>query len=839
MDRRKCYSDFFSQKSWQGMIRLMLLLFCSDRLLLSSSFSTTPTISKKASKTDNFITSIPSSMLNLANTREEIQENEIEQQERMNNRATDRFNSDISRLISSPSSSDHPSLPTIADEANEMLNHMVDLGFEPNLKTFRLVMSACESVFVTQIDKLKDSNVKKRKYSEKEKYALLEDEKITEYQKNIVRLYEKMKYYAETTTIYEDTIMMNHILFALSRNGKHISKIEDIIKNMNHIHHRTNESSHEQKEENDQKDMTMKSYEYIIQAYSFYLQQTQNDHQYDHENIQNKINGIFSRMEARVLEDIENAPDDCESTKLTLIPLLKAYTTVTSNIPLRSQYILKRLDDHILNGVDKTIIYSSEEIRQLILDVYINVILGVTRRSRTNATNDRRDDGIVSKNVIESIHLLVERIDDMNKWANEQNDKALLKLKSKNNHHQLTPVFNSVLSAWVRSCKTHSNRIDAKAISKIQQVLEKIELVLEIMKANEAQGCDIVTIHPDIHTYSSILNILCLMSSLSSHNTNMENMIEHQDITYYLDEIKARNLRFNPFTYSTAIEAYVYGNAPLDIPLSLLKEMQNTHSDTTVLTKPSIKHYSTIMNAFAKNSHPEQAQKLLLETIKLYKETSNDESLQPDLVFYSICIEAWAKSQDPNRSQNALSILENLVIREKEESLRVLIKRRKVDLTRIYTMVILALSNHPVEGNAKKAYDLLFSMESKPNIYTYNYAINACANAPEHDKDKRQEIFQMAVKLFKKIHSDFDGDSKSKVKEKNQPNSFTYAFFIKACTKLLDSYDPNRDKFIIQAFQICRQKNRMSDEVMYRFQRAEVASSEKLISQMDENIWKV
>jgi hypothetical protein len=137
---------------------------------------------------------------------------------------------------------------------------------------------------------------------------------------------------------------------------------------------------------------------------------------------------------------------------------------------------------------------------------------------------------------------------------------------------------------------------------------------------------------------------------------------------------------------------------------------------------------------------------------------------------------------------------------------------------RTYTAVIQAIStSRDQRGKAKLTDHIVNRMiqryeEGKlnelPNIYTYNYMLNACANIMEDSPEEQFEAFSLAVAVFKKILHD----------TRLPQDSFTFAFFLKACANLLPP-SAQREQLALHAFQRCCRDGQVSTEVISRLKQ--------------------
>lgn len=203
------------------------------------------------------------------------------------------------------------------------------------------------------------------------------------------------------------------------------------------------------------------------------------------------------------------------------------------------------------------------------------------------------------------------------------------------------------------------------------------------------------------------------------------------------------------------------------------------------------------------------------------------DAAKPDLVCYSIVIDAFAKQKLINEASDvAYRLLRS--IQKKYDAGDMSMKPN----TRIYTAVILSLVNSPYSGeeslngkkvsNAQRAWSILDEMKAnnvQPNSFTYNYIINCCAQEASQDENTRRISFEIAIKAFQKLRkmagSSTSYDEESCRNDANHPDSFTYAFMLKACANLLPP-SPSRTKISTQIFTECCKTGYCNEEVIRR-----------------------
>jgi hypothetical protein len=227
------------------------------------------------------------------------------------------------------------------------------------------------------------------------------------------------------------------------------------------------------------------------------------------------------------------------------------------------------------------------------------------------------------------------------------------------------------------------------------------------------------------------------------------------------------------------------------------------------------RNFNVVINAYAKSNDRFAADK----AHRLLRNMQDSQHVKPDVISYTSVMECYSKSADPNASVAALELLETCFEKSATDpSLR--------PNLRTFTMAISALAHCPRQGNAAKARDLLTRLVElyettgdsslKPNEYPYNYAINCAANTMGRDK---LEAFSIATKTFQEMRNSL----------LVKPDSFTYAFWIKACNNLLPPRSELHTKCVRFAFEECKKDGLVTKELLNRLQKG---SSQKVISSL-------
>ena len=431
-------------------------------------------------------------------------------------------------------------------------------------------------------------------------------------------------------------------------------------------------------------------------------------------------------------------------------------------------------------------------------------------------------------------------------------------------------AFGTCIAAW---SKYDPNGRGTKWVSSQQQRkynadrAESILVELERVARNEAsKNNSNFVLHATPYNIAILARVQTLDASTPKARKSNEDIMFHAQSI--LDHMEFEmGVPGDPFTYSILLNGWAKQSSPInekaadcaeqllrrrieDVDIAKIYNDDDYYLSQTKIDDvwPNVKHYSSVLKAHADCKTPAGAKKalsLLSEMEKRFYEAKviNDaaevdaefhmdqkDAAKPDLVCYSIVIDAFAKQKQLAEASNvAYRLLRS--IEQKYEAGDLSMKPN----TRIYTAVILSLVNSPYNGeeddrekiiNAQRAWSILDEMKAndvQPNSFTYNYIINCCAQESSHDENDKRISFEIAVKSFQELRKMAASSSKSTPNDPEEscssdnyhPDSFTYAFMLKACNNLLPP-SQFRTKVATQIFKECCKCGYCSQEVIKR-----------------------
>jgi len=367
-------------------------------------------------------------------------------------------------------------------------------------------------------------------------------------------------------------------------------------------------------------------------------------------------------------------------------------------------------------------------------------------------------------------------------------------------------AFNGCITAW-SSCN------DDGAVEKAEEMLNRLESL-----RTECSDGRFNYLSADTVSYNACLGGWCkrIQNAKDSERQTeatrrAKNLFDRMEA--YCISGENPNVCPNSRTYASLIYGWTrsgLGIEAADAANDLLRRMEERYRSGARDCRPTLQLYSATINAYAKAGQADGAKKamsLLQHLNDLSSAGGKWVELTPDIVIYCAVLDAIARTRMEGGAACALTIL-----REVEEFYAATGDDLCRPNVRFYTAVMFVLANCRKEGNVQEAQGILMKMEqnyeetrdpdSLPNSFTYNYAINCAANTLG-TLEVKSEAFKVALKAFQSLR-------KSTI---DTPNSYTYAFFLKACNSLLPLGDM-RYNVIERTMNECIEDGMLNDEVL-------------------------
>jgi hypothetical protein len=337
-----------------------------------------------------------------------------------------------------------------------------------------------------------------------------------------------------------------------------------------------------------------------------------------------------------------------------------------------------------------------------------------------------------------------------------------------------TKVYNSVITAWSRSG-------EAVAAEKVEDLLSRLESkyfsgetnaqpnkttflcmigAYAIARITDAEGrCDalldrmqyyrntlgVANLEPDKAVYNAVLNALA--------KSSQPNAVEKaEEILTMMQTSPNTSLRPDIVTYATVIDCHTKCGGSPDRAEELLGFVEGTFRSGDKGLEPNAVFYSAILQAWAKTATEEgacKAEELLRRNIALFEE--GHQYAAPHAILYNAVMDAIARSGDKTSGPRAEDLLNEMEFLYQSGIEQLKPSRRS------FNAVILAYRNAGDGG--KKAEEILWRMEQMaesgrpeltPDVVSYNCAISAIVHSTG-GKDEGHGVADRAQALLDRM----------------------------------------------------------------------------------------
>ena len=323
-------------------------------------------------------------------------------------------------------------------------------------------------------------------------------------------------------------------------------------------------------------------------------------------------------------------------------------------------------------------------------------------------------------------------------------------------------------------------KTDAWAKSRVDEAPQAAERVLKLMMDNER-------IEPDTLSYQGVLEAW----AQSGKQDSLERVKQIYDHMHSLRD-SGKNIKPSVRTANAIVHAhakraaaitYQYDPASFEKAYKcaedahgILKEMKQRFAETNDPDdQPDVMTYTSVMDAYARvgNYKATQQAELLMRELKNEYEKTRNQKLRPNYRTYTSLVTAWSRT----RSHESPGRVEQLLMEMGDDPVT-------MPNTRTYTSVIQCWAKSKDATKAKRALKILREMKDKfketnndevrPNIITYNAAIDACARC-QGNSEQQTEALKIAFAISKAIDAD----------PFVQPNSTTFVTLLNVAAFLL------------------------------------------------------
>lgn len=392
--------------------------------------------------------------------------------------------------------------------------------------------------------------------------------------------------------------------------------------------------------------------------------------------------------------------------------------------------------------------------------------------------------------------------------------------KLQRNDFSATKAYNSVITAWSRSGEpvaadkveellsqletkffagdsgarpnktTFLCLIGAYAKSRISDAAERCDALLERM-AYYRDTLGVTDVDPDKTVYNAILNALAKSSQLSA-------VEKAEDILTMMQTSPDTSLRPDIITYATVIDCHTKCGGSPDRAEELLRFVEGTFRNGDKGLEPNAVFYSAILQAWAKTSTKDgahKAEELLRRNIALYDE--GHQYAAPHSILYNAVMDAIARSGDARSGPRAEELLKEMEYLYQSGRTQLKPTRRS------FNAVIFAYRNNGDGG--KKAEEIIGRMEQMadagrpelaPDVVSYNCAISAIVHSSSTANNSGEEEGPGVADVADRAQALLDQMAKKSI----QPDGRTYGPVIEAWLKRNDEKGHALAEAMLQQF---------------------------------------
>uniref|UniRef100_A0A7S4ACE2 Pentacotripeptide-repeat region of PRORP domain-containing protein n=1 Tax=Pseudo-nitzschia australis TaxID=44445 RepID=A0A7S4ACE2_9STRA len=256
---------------------------------------------------------------------------------------------------------------------------------------------------------------------------------------------------------------------------------------------------------------------------------------------------------------------------------------------------------------------------------------------------------------------------------------------------------------------------------------ETIEKILDRLEARADSDEDLsYTLHCGHYT------IAVTAWSKSGHPNSAEKA------TQVVNRMRKRNIKLNEVTYNTWMNAYVIRNNISRVE-EILQEMEEK-----IPNEIRVKDYNVLILANARQGRAKEAEQIVKKMVDMY--SSGKSLVLPDLISYSMLLEAWSKSDEEGRGVRAETILDSIEERYISFDMEAY-DNPESTISGTYVAAMRAIINSGEENIINRVaniYERIVERRVIPDAYVYATLLDAYAITRPADASKKvPEILAM------------------------------------------------------------------------------------------------
>jgi len=476
----------------------------------------------------------------------------------------------------------------------------------------------------------------------------------------------------------------------------------------------------------------------------------------------------------QVLRAMDYYSKDFEVCQALLNRVLKDYNAnkQTKATPTQ-QDLLREMYTRVLESLGQSLVIGADQAQKLwdqmrndsnASDADIgayNAYLVALQQSQMSLLKDTAQSKDTCDKVQAMAQLALEALNEMlyNVPPDKISFQAVLSLLSKSGYSQAGHNTLQVLE-WMEesnSCAPDTNTYNNAINTLIKSSHKDSHTIVGrlIQKMNGTLNCK-----PNLSTYNLWINAL---ARNAPNNSNLAEQAER-----IVMEMEASNEAYNGISpdkvsYSAAIDAWARCRQPQRAEALLEHMAKRAQEDSSLF--PNAVVVNSVLSAYARVGARDRV-KAIIARMEQMAETR--EELKPCAFTYTTYMDTLAKSMDESAESEAHELLEKMIseYNSGNESVKPTVQT--------YNALLNVHAKSPAKGSARRALDLLATMEASqdihPNVISYSTVMNALARS--------REPIQQVEQLMQKVESLYQqGDLACR------PTSFTYGALIEAYCK--------------------------------------------------------
>ena len=283
-------------------------------------------------------------------------------------------------------------------------------------------------------------------------------------------------------------------------------------------------------------------------------------------------------------------------------------------------------------------------------------------------------------------------------------------------------------------------------------------LLHEMIRRSSGDGED--SIRPNIKTWGGVIRAYA-ESGASDSGQKAQKVVEWLEHNYAEQAVDVEDdiqVKPNCVCYSTVLNAWARGSAPQNITLRAVDEiLRKMESSLDIDIRPNCITYKIAMDAYCRHDTVNcgiRSHKLVDRMIKLYAEGDGFDRVKPTVMIMNTLINAWSQSDHPHATRNAETVFRWMESQfaSGDETL----KPDEISLCNVLN----AYANRAQNGGAARAQQIIdhIEMAASPDrgrimsltVQHYNVLIKAWGRSGETDSvDRTERILQQLERRYK------------------------------------------------------------------------------------------